>query len=217
MRSLGRISRAFVIAVVLVACSGTSQNTSTTGLVADAGADIPADWITYIDETAGFSLSYPSDWEVFALDEAATADLLAGIEDAIPGIAMAAIPFQAGFPIPAGYDPNVTVTVEVLPSDEIGVDLYTEMNIQAIGTALPSYSVNKEIKTVVGGQEAVLVFGSYLRSEVDPSLDDRWWLIQLLTVDELAGWGVSCGQSAAVEPDLDECEAVVRTFELSSG
>jgi len=213
-----RFAQVSAIAVVLVACSGTSTDTSTTGLAAPAADSVPSDWITYADETSGFSISYPNAWEIFALDEAALADLLGMLEDAVPEAGTAALPFQAGLPVSnVGFNPNTSVAVEVLPGD-LTVDEYAEAGKRGLKSVFPSYEPTEHVKTVVGSRESVLVHGSYEVSDLDPNAAGRFWMIQLVTTDGRTGWTVTCGQveadASASEPDLEECEAVVRTFEL---
>jgi hypothetical protein len=211
-----RFALVAAIAVLLVACSGTSSDTVTTELAAPVADTVPSDWITYTDETSGISLSYPNDWEVFTLDEAAAADLFDSLEDAVPEVANAAIVFQAGLPTSIGFDPNVTVVVEVLPV-ELTVDEYVEASQVGLKQAFASYESTERVKTVVAGREVVLVPGSYDISEVDPNNNtERFWMIQLHAIDGRTGWGVTCGDASAVEPDLEVCDAIVRTFELSS-
>jgi len=220
VRLLFGIAKVSAIGLLLVACSGGGEDTPTTEFVVAVTEDAPSDWMAYSDETSGFSISYPNDWEVFAADEAALAELLAGIEDALPEINNAAVAFQAGLPLPqGGLNPNVNIAVEAIP-DNIGVDEFAEMAKRGLKLALPSYVSTEQVKVVVGGRDSVLVHGSYDLSDLDPSLDGRFWMIQRATVDGPAGWTVTCGRleadAATGAPDLEECDAIVRTFELST-
>jgi hypothetical protein len=209
-----RFAQLATIAVLLVACSGTSDDTSTTELAAPVAEAVPSDWITYTDETSGMSLSYPDDWEAFAFDEAALADLFDSLGDAIPEVDKAAVAFLAGLPASIDvWDPHVNVFVQVLPVD-LTLDEHVEANLavftQEYGSA---ESITERVKTVVAGREVVLVHLSF----ANPSNNaERLWMIQLLALDGRTGWTVTCGNVSVVEPDLEVCDAVVRTFELSS-
>ena len=125
------------IALLLSACSGsgTGSSTTTTATPKNVAQDVPSDWITYSEETAAFSISYPNDWEVLALDEAAVAEVIAGIEGA-PEIENAAIAFQTGLPIPGGFDPSVTVVIEALP-EALSADEYAEAAKRGIQSGIP--------------------------------------------------------------------------------
>jgi hypothetical protein len=211
-----RFSQVAAIAVLLVACSGTSSDTVTSELAAPVADTVPSDWITYTDETSGISLSFPNDWEVFALDEATVADLFDSLEDSVPAVASAAIVFQAGLPTSIGFDPNVTVVVGVLPVD-MTLDEYVEAGLVGFEQAFASYESTERVKTVVAGREVALVHGSYDVSDLDPNNNtERFWMIQLVAIDGRTGLTVSCGDVSSVEPDLEVCDAIVRTFELSS-
>lgn len=212
MRRLAQIS---AIAVLLVACSGASKSTTTTTLAVPV--TVSSGWITYTDETSGFALSYPGDWEAIAIDNVAIDDLFANFENA-PDLDHIAIPLQAGLADPSGgFNPNVGVAIEPLPID-ITTDDYAEASRRNFAAVFASYESTEQVKTVVAGREAVLIHGSYDLSEVDPNLAGRWWMIQLVAVDGRTGWTVSCGvlDASTTEPDLELCDAVVRTFELSS-
>jgi len=204
------------IALLLAACSGsgTGSSTTTTATLANVTQDVPSDWITYSEETAAFSISYPKDWEVFALDEAAVAEVIAGIEGA-PAIKNAAIVFQAGLPLPDGFDPGVTVVIEALP-EALSADEYAEAAKRGIKSGIPSYASTEQVKTAVAGREMVLVHASYEVSDLNQGFEGRLWMIQGLTVDGSTGWTVTCSKvavdSLALAPDLDECTTIVRTF-----
>ena len=181
---------------------------------------VPSGWVTYSDETSGFSLSYPNEWEVFVLDETAVADLLAGLEDANPATKSVAMPFQVGLPQSnGGFDPSVAITVEAIP-DDVSSEEFSEMGKRGLGLVFPSYVSTEQVKTVVGRRDSVLVHGSHAMSELDPGLDGRYWTIQPSTTDGATGWTVTCGRvvvdPSAAAPDLEECNTIVRTFELSS-
>lgn len=120
--------------------------------------DVPSDWITHSDETAGFSISYLKDWEVVALDEDAVAEVVAGLEGE-PELKNAAIAFQAGLPIPGDYDPNVTVVIEVLPEAQ-STDEYVTAARRGIESTIPSYTSTEVIKSAAGDRELVLLHGS---------------------------------------------------------
>jgi hypothetical protein len=220
MRLLFGIAQVSAIGLLLVACSGAGEDTSTTELAATVTEEAPSDWIAYSDEASGFSISYPNDWEVFAVDEAVVADLLAGIEDALPGVNSGAVPFQAGLPVPGGaFNPNVGIGAEAIP-DTASVDEFVEATKRVLELAFPSFVSTKQVKVVVGGRDLVLVHGSYELSDLDPSFDGRFWMIQGATVDGPVGWVVTCGRveadASTGAPDLEECDTIVRTFELSN-
>lgn len=218
IRRLIDIAQVSAIGLLLVACSAGNTDTSRTETVVPVTQDVPSDWITYSDETAGFSISYPNDWEVFELDEAAVAEVLAGIEGAI-GVSNAAIAVQAGLPIPGGFSPNITIVIEALPT-AMSVGQYTEAAKRGIGFVYSSYVSTGQVKTVVRDRDLVLVHGSYEISQLDPSFGGRFWMIQGYAVDGVTGWTVTCGRVEADAsepgPDLEECDTIVRTFELSN-
>lgn len=104
--------------------------------------------------------------------------------------------------------------------DDATVDQIVEIGLAGIEAALPSYEPTERVKTVVGGADSVLQYGSYEASDLGPNLSGRFWMIQLYTYDGRAAWTITCGivvaDASAPEPDLKMCDAVVRTFELSS-
>jgi hypothetical protein len=210
-----RIVQVVTVAVLLVACSGTSSDTVTTELAAPVADTVPADWITYTDETAGISLSYPNDWEAFPVDEAVVADLFSSLEDGVPEVAKRATLFQAGIPTSLGFNPLVSVGVSALPAD-FTLDEYVESGLVVVKQSFASYESTEPVKTVVAGREVVLVHGSFDISEMDPTSTERLWTVVLSAGDGHTWWTVTCGQASTVEPDLEVCDAIVRTFELSS-
>jgi hypothetical protein len=195
----------------------TTTITVTTELSAPVADTVPSDWIMYTDEISGFSLSYPNDWEVFAVDEAAVAALLDSLGDAPLELANVARAFQAGLPTSNGdFDPQMNVVVEALPSGRT-LDEFVAANARGFDI-LVSYESTESVRTVVAGREVVLVHGSFDLSEIDPTSTERLWAIQLYAIDGRTGWTVNCSlrNESAVEPDLEVCDAIVRTFEPSS-
>lgn len=78
----------------------------------------------------------PTTGKSFAVNEAVVADLLAGIEDALPGANSVAVPFQAGLPVPGGaFNPNVSIDASAIP-DTASVDELAEVTNRALKLAL---------------------------------------------------------------------------------
>ncbi len=214
-RSLTRGSLLVVIGLLAASCAQASEP------LAESGNDvaIPSDWTTYSGETGAFSISYPGDWEVFALDEAATADFFANIDEVLGITSDPVISLSVGLPAPGGgFQPNVTVTVESIPE---GLDLgqYVDGNLQGLDVVFPSYASTGRTDAVLRGVDGVLMSGSYELADLLPDVDGRWWMVQLFLTDGMVGWSVTCGTTeAATAPgatDLDTCDSVLRTFDLS--
>jgi hypothetical protein len=216
-----RFAQVATIAVLLVACSGTSSGTSTTEVAAPVAGSVPSNGITYTDEASGVSLSYPNDWQIIAVDEGASADLLEALnapEELVAAVANVAHLFRAGLPVNSGFNPSVTVAFEAI-QDGMTLDEFVDSGVRAAKQGFVSYESTEHVKTVVAGRDVVLIHSSFSASELDPNVTARVWLIQLLAVDRRTGWTVTCGlgDESIFEPDLEVCDAVVRTFELSSG
>ncbi len=197
------------------ATSTTIPATSTT-IPATSTAD---GWTTYSDETARFSISYPDDWEIFTLNEAATAEFLDNIMQALDVTVEPVIVFAVGLPLRGGgFEPNITIVVERISAD-MGLEAYVAGSIQGLEEAFPSYTSTEQVSAVVRDRDSVLVHGSYDLADLLPGVAGRWSMIQLLAIEGPAGWSVSCGTSestaSALATDLELCDSVVRTFELS--
>ncbi|MGI9578336.1 MAG: hypothetical protein ACR2OH_09070 [Microthrixaceae bacterium] len=212
------VSMFVVVAVVSAACSDSEGSDDTATTV--SGSEVPSGWVTHTDDASGFTLSSPGTWAVLVIDDEAVPGLLSDPDNELEEVNVAN-PFGAGLQMPSGWlNPSVSVTVEALP-EELGVDEYVEGGRQALEELIPSYQATEQVNTVVGGREAVLVFSSYQLSELDPAEDGRAWNVELVTTDGSAGWTISCTQivadGSAPPPDRDECNTVVRTFEIISG
>jgi len=200
---------AFAIVLLLAACSDSSESTTTT-----EPQPVPSGWTTYSDETAGFSISYPGEWEIVQIDEVAVAELT--------GLDVGAVvrPLAAGLQLADNqFSPNVNVGIEVLPA-EINSDEYAGLNTQAFESLLPNFTTSEQIKANVGGRDSVLLHGSFPVSDLVPGVDGYSWLVLLMTTEGSAGWSVGCtvlgSETSADAEDLETCNSVVRTFELSS-
>ena len=197
-----------VIAVMSGACSDSDEAT---------GSDVPADWETYTDEASGFTVSYPPTWETFITDTAAVPKLEADLE---AGAAMIepVSPFGAGIlSAEGGLNPGLGVVVEALPS-ELTVDEYVADHKRVLATFVSSYEVTEEIDTVVGNQDTVLLFATYLLTEEHPAEKGRVWSVEIVTTRGQTGWVTTCNEIAfdgsAPSPDLAECEAAVQSFDF---
>ncbi|VAV91316.1 hypothetical protein MNBD_ACTINO02-1037, partial [hydrothermal vent metagenome] len=61
-----------------------------------------AGWTTYSDEVARFSISYPDDWEIFTLDEAATKEFFDNVMQTLDVTVAPVIVLSVGLPRSAG-------------------------------------------------------------------------------------------------------------------
>jgi len=198
-----------VIVIVVAACSTSSESTTTT-----EPEPIPSGWTTYSDETSGFSISYPAEWETLQVDT----DVVAELVDVDIGTAV--FPLAAGLPLPDNkWDPNVAIAIEALPPN-IDSDQYADATKQALVDTLPNYTLSEQTKAIVGGRDSVLLHGSFPVSDLVPEVDGTSWQVMLITTEGSRGWAVTCtviGLEASADPDnLETCNSVVRTFKLSS-
>lgn len=184
-------------------------------------ATVPSSWVTYTDETASFRLSYPSDWEVaIGFDEIPVDEILdlvaeegtSGIDD----LGNITPVFGAGLPRPnGGFDPLISITVESLP-DGLTADEYASADSRRTEETYATLEWTIQEPVRIGDRDGVLVRQSIELAEVDSSLEGRLWGVDLLLIDGLVGWTVSCGKAGEhasdVAADLETCEAVVRSF-----
>lgn len=181
---------------------------------------IPSGWTAYFNESVGFSIFYPDEWEVFTLGEAATDEFFDNLGQALDVAMDPVVVLGVGLPIRGGgFEPNVTIVVEKI-SAEVGLDAYVAGSKEGLSAAFPSYTSTEQVKAIVGNRDSILLPGSYDLSDLLPGVDGRWSMIQLFVTDNPAGWSVTCGTSesetSALAMNLELCDSVVRTFELSS-
>jgi hypothetical protein len=199
---------ASAVVLVLSACSTSSESTTT------EPESVPAGWTTYSDETSGFSISYPAEWEIVQVDRDAVAELVD------VDIGTAVFPLTVGLQLPDNkWDPNVNIATEALPA-KIDSDQYAAATKQALVDALPNYTLSEQTKAIVGGRDSVLLHSSFPVSDLVPGVDGYSSQVMLITTEGARGWAVSCtiiGSEASADPDdLETCNSVVRTFKLSS-
>ena len=181
---------------------------------------VPSDWITFTDETASFSISYPNDWEIYQTDDVATAELLEAMSDGIEIDDFAPTLLSVG--LPQGFDsfdPNVLINVETLPV-ETTADEYSTASERVAAEIFKSFETTSETRVRVGEHDGLIVRSSVLLSEFIPEVTDeiRWWVVDLVLVDGKVAWGMTCGTAAFEASEaadrLETCEQVVRSFEL---
>lgn len=213
------------VGMVVVLATACTSSDATPALDTSPQDTIPSGWTTYSNEIAGFSISYPSDWEVLQLDETAVEELFTQIENATGVEVQTASALQAGLPLPdgTGYRPIVSIFVEPIPDSalDLSLDAYTELWLQNAALASPSYEATKRTKAIVGGNESMIVHASYEIGELTGVAgDERFWLVQLIVLTDEVGWNTRCGtvglESSEATEDLAVCESVVRTFVLSA-
>lgn len=206
--------------LVLASCADNPDSEVVDSSTADT---LPAGWTTYTDEIASYSISFPGQWVLLEVDDAAVAELLGALADGsdVPLEGVATV-FAAGADDASSYpDPNVNIVIEPLPSD-MSADDYASLAISGAEDLLESLETTSRSRVEIGGREAIVVRSSYALSEVDPTQaeETRWWTVQLAVPDSGVGWTVSCGTAGVsvddVGEDLDTCDDVVRSFRLLS-
>jgi len=198
----------------------TTTIPATTTTIPATTMPIPAGWTAYFNESVGFSIFYPDEWEVFTLGEAATDEFFENLGQELDVALDPVIVLGVGLPIRGGgFVPNVTIVVEKI-SAEMGLDAYVAKSNEGLSAAFPSYTSTEQVKAIVGNRDSIFLPGSYDLSDLLPGVDGRWSMIQLFVTDSPAGWSVTCGTSesetSALAMDLELCDSVVRTFELSN-
>ena len=174
---------------------------------------IPADFVTYTDELALFSISYPPDWELnleqmeavswhsWQAHRVKTATGLS-IEEAV-------FLFVAGRPVGKGLDPNVNIGLFPNPDIQSLDDLAEQCREQA--TFYEEYQPFKEIRTTVGGREALIFDAEFVISQ-DLGRDRS---LQLHVIQGETEWIVTCLTGPEQFPAEEETlHRVARSFRI---
>ena len=116
--------------------------------------------------------------------------------------------FFAGRPYAEGYMPNVNIVVgPVLMST---LDEEFEANMRGLKPNVENYQQFEQIKTVVGGREAIIIDHEY--NFPDESL---WRMLQMSVVEDDLAWNIACGAFPEIFSDNQEIiNQVVRSFRI---
>ena len=149
-------------AAVIVDCAAPTPAPAPTPTTVPEPA-IPEHFTTYTDEAQLFSISYPPDWELAmslipGLDESMR-EALRGIEFEVPPEEYTTV-FFAGVPSEEGYNPNINILVGRATGSTLEEEF--ELNIRGLKEMdFGNYQKFEEIKTVVGGREAIIIDHAY--------------------------------------------------------
>ena len=187
-------------------------------------ATVPSDWVKYADQTAGFEIWYPPDWELLlsqmesmgtrvrTLIDDAPEELLDGITvcitDSSP-CSKSAVVFLGGRPTAEGFRPNVSVVVLSLPAEET-LDEFIEPSLVLLSQLYGDYELHGQTKVSIGDHDAFL----FEYSGTARFLDDveNMCLMGLSAVEGRLGWTLSCN---VVEGYRQECESSLLSFRLT--
>jgi hypothetical protein len=173
---------------------------------------IPSGYTTYKDESQLFSISYPSDWEpalsILETAEQMAKDWVDKLNKGIP-IEKAQLIFLAGLPSKTGYQPNVNIVIEPIPTGVSTLDQLAEAEVRGIKLYVNDYREISRVKTSVDGREAVIL--RWQGTINNMNMDE----FQLILVENKVGWVVTCatlqGEYTKWEKDF---ETIVRSFRI---
>jgi len=147
---------------------------------------IPAHFTTYTEENL-FSISYPPDWEtamsVIPGLEEVSSELLKDMRFDIPLKEYSMI-FFAGRPYEEVYNPIVNIIVG--PALGSTLDEEFEAQLRGVTTNVENYHKFNQIKTTIGGREAIIIDHTY----TVPGLIPTRQLQMLILVDKVS-WTVT--------------------------
>lgn len=197
----------------MVAIVGCQQEVETAWPVPtlEPELEIPAHFITYTDESGLFSISYPPDWELNLEQMEATFQEAQKIVRTETGLSMerAVMMFNAGKRIGKGLDPGVNIGLSPNPGvyslDDIAEQRRAEVEFYE------EYQPLKEIRTTVGGKEAI-IFDAEL---VILGIPGRYRSLQLLVIQGETLWTVTCTTGPEQFPAEEETlHQVARSFRI---
>lgn len=173
-------------------------------------------FVSFTDAKKLFTVSHPADWEL-AHSVMVDVDEIVGRvnengDSDVQGSPIGVV-FFAGVPAQQGYNPNVSIVVESLPTD-LAVTEYFESTQEFARGMFTGYTLRSQRSVQVTGREAIM---TDLEFDIPSSAPGsrKWRSIQTLTVDGGRGWAISCGFAAPVSAEeLQTCDSVVRSFEL---
>lgn len=173
---------------------------------------IPANFITYTDESGLFSISYPSDWELalYLLEglEEITKNIITSIESDAPVERLGYI-FFAGLPTDTGYMPNVNIGVESL-SRVISHDEMVEANIRSLKSLAKDYHEFNRVKTTIDGRIATIIEYEF----VVPTVGNCHFLAMVTLVGKTS-WIVTCGARPEEFSNWkDDFDSIVRSLRI---
>ncbi len=171
---------------------------------------IPTHFVTYTEENL-FSLSYPPDWEtamsiISGLEESIQ-ELLKDVKFAVPPKEYTMIFFAGRL-----YEERYTPSVNIIVGPAIGSTLDEEFEAQMRGLkpTVENYKLFEQIKTVVGGREAMICDHEYNIRDMP-----RMRGVHLLILENDFSWVVTCGALPEHFPDNQEIiNQVVRSFRI---
>jgi hypothetical protein len=180
-----------IVIAFVVGVSGCSQKQVSLTPTATEEPAIPANYVTYTDESGLFSISYPPEWDVdqsrLADIEQAVKDYIKSIDSNIP-VEKASILFMAGKKVGEAYMPSVNIAVEPVPQGVHTNDQLVEAELKGVKAVVEDYVQVSRIKTTVGGREATILDHEYTL----PSMG-RFHLLQMIILTDKAAWTVTCG------------------------
>ena len=119
--------------------------------------EIPAHFTTYTNKQGLFSISYPSDWELYPITdeewEYSASKVINSIESDVPlershGYHIAGLP-------ETGYIPGVQIEFAPLPEKVVKLDELTDTLVAEV--EWDDFRVNTRLKTTIDGREAAIV------------------------------------------------------------
>ena len=190
----------------------SEETPSTDGI--STGPAIPADYITYTDESKLFSISYPSDWET-ALSRmpelrSKTKEYINNLKAGIP-VEQASTIFFAGRRTTTAYDPSLSITVEPMAEGMVALDQMVESEVRGVKTVILDYRELSMEKTTIDGREATI----WDYEGTIPGQSKLHFLTMITLVDRTT-WVVGCATSiddfAKWENDFN---TIVRSLRIS--
>jgi hypothetical protein len=210
------LSGIFIITVACGGHSGTPMPSPTPSPTATAVSEeftIPEDFDTYNDESGLFSISYPEDWEV---NLEILADMQIVAEEVLDNIRSgaslggASFVFVAGFPKGFGYEPNVNIVVEPLPSTLKSIEAVASSATISIEMLADSYDEISRDFVIIDGREAAII-------EYEAEIQGIYGHHLLgFTIASKTIWSVTCTAStdAGFDDYEDDFQAIVHSLKI---
>jgi len=212
-----RQALAVLVGALVLSAVGCVWQTEPPNLQPLPTATVPPDFVAFTDESSGFAISYPRQWETAfssmeEVDEWVKEFLKTeGLGDG-GGIKTL---FEAGVPTWDGsLDPAVSVTAESLPV-LMSPNEYHEGSLKMAKELTDLLVIHSQSRVLLGGAEAILLDYQIPFSAFAPGFEGSYRTLQIITTADKVGWTVSCGVTVSASADvLSTCEAVVRSFRL---
>ena len=164
---------------------------------ADAGQEIPNDYLTYTNMDETYSISYPPGWQLLLhFLDAMEQDVEGSINSINEGnpVEKTTVIFLAGLPTETGYSPSLSIAVEPNKYDLSDMDDVCESEIMGVKKVVQEFNEISREKTVIDGKDAIILQSV----QTMPDAGDVFIMNIFVVVDKNI-WTVGCIASSDEE------------------